>query len=41
VVRKLRGKMVGVNMARFRQQVEESRAYLFEKSGYKPDIFAQ
>jgi 5-methylthioadenosine/S-adenosylhomocysteine deaminase len=40
VVRKAKGKMVGVNMARFRQQVDESRAYLFEKSGYKVDIFS-
>ena len=39
-IRKLRGKMVGVNMARFRQQVDESRNYLFEKAGYKLDIFS-
>jgi 5-methylthioadenosine/S-adenosylhomocysteine deaminase len=40
VIRKLKGKLVGVNMAKFRQQVDESRAYLFEKSGYRLDIFS-
>ncbi len=40
VIRKLRGKMVGVNMVKFRQQVDESRSYLFEKAGYKLDIFS-
>jgi 5-methylthioadenosine/S-adenosylhomocysteine deaminase len=40
VNRKFKGKLVGVNMAKFRQQVDESRAYLFEKSGYKLDIFS-
>jgi cytosine/adenosine deaminase-related metal-dependent hydrolase len=38
-IRKLHGKLVGVNMAKFRQQVDESRGYLFQKSGYTPDIF--
>jgi cytosine/adenosine deaminase-related metal-dependent hydrolase len=40
-VRKLRGKMVGVNMDRFRQMADESREYLFTKAGYKLDIFAK
>ena len=40
VIRKLHGRLVGVNMARFRQQVDESRGYLFQKAGYKPDIFS-
>jgi 5-methylthioadenosine/S-adenosylhomocysteine deaminase len=40
-VRKLRGKMVGVNMERFRQLADESRQYLFTKAGYKLDIFSQ
>ena len=40
VIRKLRGKMVGVNMMKFRQQVDESRRYLFEKAGYQLDIFS-
>jgi cytosine/adenosine deaminase-related metal-dependent hydrolase len=40
VIRKFKGKLVGVNMAKFRQQVDESRAYLFEKSGYRLDIFS-
>jgi 5-methylthioadenosine/S-adenosylhomocysteine deaminase len=39
-IRKLRGKLVGVNMAKFRQQVDESRSYLFRQAGYKLDIFA-
>ena len=40
-VRKLRGRMVGVEMARLKRMVEESRQYLFEKVGYKEDIFAE
>jgi len=39
-VRKLRGKMVGVNMDRFRQLADESRQYLFMKAGYKLNIFS-
>jgi 5-methylthioadenosine/S-adenosylhomocysteine deaminase len=39
-IRKLRGKLVGVNMAKFKQQVDESRNYLFQKAGYKLDIFS-
>jgi len=39
-VRKFRGKLVGVNLSRFRQQVEESRDYLFRQSGYRLDIFS-
>ncbi len=40
VIRKFKGKLVGVNMAKFREQVDESRGYLFEKSGYRLDIFS-
>jgi len=40
VIRKLHGKLVGVNMVKFRQQVDKSRGYLFQKSGYKLDMFA-
>ena len=40
-IRKLRGKMVGVSMERFRQMVDESRSYLFAKAGYKLDIFSK
>jgi 5-methylthioadenosine/S-adenosylhomocysteine deaminase len=39
-IRKLKGKLVGVNMSKFRQQVDESRAYLFQQRGYKLDIFS-
>lgn len=39
-VRKLRGKMVGVNMEKFRQLVDESRNDLFARAGYKLDIFS-
>jgi cytosine/adenosine deaminase-related metal-dependent hydrolase len=41
VIRKQHGKMVGVDMARFRKMADDSRAYLFSKTGYKPDIFAE
>ena len=40
-VRKLRGKMMGVNMDKFRQMADESRQYLFTKAGYKLDIFSK
>jgi cytosine/adenosine deaminase-related metal-dependent hydrolase len=40
-VRKLRGQMMGVNMAKFRQLADESRNYLFSKAGYKLDIFSK
>ena len=40
-VRKLRGKMIGVNMERFRQLADESRAYLFMRAGYKLDVFSK
>jgi len=39
-VRKFRGKLVGVNMEKFRQLADESRNYLFAKAGYKLDIFS-
>ena len=40
-IRKSRGRMVGVNMDRFRQMADESRTYLFTKAGYKLDIFSK
>jgi cytosine/adenosine deaminase-related metal-dependent hydrolase len=39
-IRKLRGRLVGVNMEKFRQLVDESRNYLFAQAGYKLNIFA-
>jgi cytosine/adenosine deaminase-related metal-dependent hydrolase len=39
-IRKFRGRMVGINMDRFRQLADESRGYLFAKAGYKLDIFS-
>ena len=39
-IRKFRGKLAGVNMTKFRQQVDESRNYLFQQAGYKLDIFS-
>jgi len=40
LIRKLHGKLVGVNMVKFRQQVDESRSYLFHAAGYQLDIFS-
>ena len=40
VIRKTKGQLVGVNMVKFRRDVDESRNYLFEKAGYKLDIFS-
>jgi 5-methylthioadenosine/S-adenosylhomocysteine deaminase len=39
-VRKRRGALVGVNMPRFRQLVDESRSYLFAKMNYTLDILS-
>ena len=39
-IRKFRGRLVGVDMVKFRQLVDESREYLFARAGYKPDILA-
>ena len=39
-IRKFRGKMVGLNMEKFRQLADESRNYLFAKAGYKLDVFS-
>ena len=39
-IRKFRGKMVGLNMEKFRQLADESRNYLFSKAGYKLDILS-
>jgi cytosine/adenosine deaminase-related metal-dependent hydrolase len=38
---KYRGRILGLDWARFRRMVDESRAYLFAQQGYKPDIFAE
>jgi len=40
-VRKFRGKIIGLDWERFRRMVDDSRGYLFEQQGYKPDIFAE
>ncbi len=37
---KFRGKMTGVSMEKFRQLVDESRSYLFNKARYKLDVFS-
>ena len=37
-VRKRRGRMIGVNMEKFRLLADESRNYLFTKANYKLDI---
>ena len=39
-IRKFRGKMVGLNMEKFRQLADESRNYLFSKAGYTLDILS-
>ncbi len=39
-IRKLRGRMAGVNMDKFRQMADESRNYLFTQAGYTLDIFS-
>ena len=40
-VRKFRGQVAGLDMPRLRRMVDESRAYLFDKVGYKEDLFAE
>jgi cytosine/adenosine deaminase-related metal-dependent hydrolase len=40
VIRKRGGALVGVNMARFRQLVDESRSYLFNRAKYSLDILS-
>ena len=40
-VRKYRGKVVGLDMARLKTMVEESLGHLFTAVGYKPDVFAE
>jgi 5-methylthioadenosine/S-adenosylhomocysteine deaminase len=40
VIRKSGGKMIGVNWPKLRAQIDESRSYLFQKAGYKLDIFS-
>ncbi|HEV8394593.1 MAG TPA: amidohydrolase family protein [Vicinamibacterales bacterium] len=39
-IRKLRGRMPGVNMEKFREMADESRNYLFGKAGYKLDVLS-
>ena len=39
-IRKRRGALVGVDMQRFRQLVDESRSYLFGKANYTLDILS-
>ncbi len=39
-IRKRRGRLVGVNMQRFRQLVDESRSYLLAKMNYKLNILS-
>jgi len=39
-IRKFRGKLLGVNMSKFRQHVDESRAHLFRQAGYTLDAFS-
>jgi 5-methylthioadenosine/S-adenosylhomocysteine deaminase len=39
-IRKLHGKLMGVNMEKFRQLADESRGYLFMKAAYKLDVFS-
>ena len=40
VIRKSGGKMIGVKWPMLRAQIDESRNYLFQKAGYKLDIFS-
>jgi 5-methylthioadenosine/S-adenosylhomocysteine deaminase len=40
-VRKFGGKLAGLDMAKLKHMVDESRAYLFAKVGYKEDLFAE
>jgi len=40
-IRKLGGKIVGLDMDRLKRMVEESRNYLFARTNYKEDIFAE
>jgi 5-methylthioadenosine/S-adenosylhomocysteine deaminase len=39
-IRKLRGRMAGVDMNKFRQMADESRTYLFARAGYTLDILS-
>lgn len=40
-VRKYKGRIVGLDIAGFKKNADDSRYYLFQKAGYKPDIFAE
>lgn len=41
VIRKSGGKVLGVNWPKLRTQIDESRNYLFQKAGYKLDVFSE
>jgi len=40
-LRKRDGVVLGVNRAKLRAAIDESRAYLFNAAGYKPDPFSE
>jgi cytosine/adenosine deaminase-related metal-dependent hydrolase len=40
-VRKFAGRMAALDMAKLKRMVDESRAYLFGKVGYREDLFAE
>jgi len=40
-VRKYRGKVIGLDMAKLKGMVDESLGHLFTAVGYKPDVFAE
>jgi cytosine/adenosine deaminase-related metal-dependent hydrolase len=40
-IRKLRGKLVGLDVERLKRMVDESRRYLFSATNYKEDLFAE
>ena len=41
VIRKSKGRMVGLNMAQLRKQIDESRGYLLQQAAYPLDIVAR
>ena len=40
-IRKVGGKLLGVDMSALKQATEDSRSYLFQQAGYTPDQFAE
>ena len=40
-IRKYAGKVIGLDMARLKAMIGESRDYLFKATGYQPDVFAE